>query len=557
MDPEPMTPDETAPHRPLGLSPAFWHAVACVTLVVLTAGTFSNALHNRFVDYDDWFLVEENDRIRSLGWDSISTILTHRSSQGVWLPLRELSYAVDYAVWGLNPFGYHLTNVLFHCANVVLVYAFLFWLLRRQPLAWIAAAWFAVHPVQAESVTWISGRRDVQYGFFFLLSLLAFIHGEARYRRGQRWAWHYAASLACLFAALLTKASAMMLPAVLVLGIVLFDKSREPLWQRLAICIPHGVVAAGLAAVHFAIARSADVVKVRAVGQGVANMAWAFAMYLRLLFFPIHLATPHSRVPLQWGTDLKVIAADAAAVLALVAAAWLLAPRRRLATFCLGWWFLVLFPVSNLIPISMLAAERYLYMPIVGACALGAYHVGELGKRWPKAAGVLACIVLALFAVKTRDRNRVWFDGRTFWMDGVSQWPGSPITRIGLAASHLDANEPMKAWRQYERVLEPRGMAHSTNPEHLPMVHAGLLECYDRVARRLEADGKHQEALRVYETAVKQMPRRVALRLALAEAYERRAMPDKAREQRDAIRDIQEGPSPATDPPATAGPSSG
>lgn len=596
-----MMPDATQePRRWLGLSARSWHHLAaCLTLVALTLGTFSNALDNRFVDYDDWFLVEENPRIQSLGWSNIHTMLTQRSSQGAWLPLREMSYAVDYAIWGLNPFGYHLTNVLFHCANVLLVYAFLVWLLRRWPLAWIAAAWFAVHPVQVESVTWVSGRRDVQYGFFFLLSLLAFFHGRERCPEGRRWlarSWRaffdgaeeyshprspflkpllrlvsnalhrpqvrgwvacYAFSLIALLLALLTKPSAIMLPAILMLGIVLFDKSREPLWQRLAICIPHGVIAGVLAVVHFAMARGADVVKTRAVAQGLANMAWAFASYFRLLFFPVHLATPHSRVPLQWSSELKIILADAAVVVAIVAAAWLLARRRRLAEFCLGWWFLILFPVSNIIPISMLIAERYLYMPIVGACALAAYHAGEVGKRWPKTVGVLACVVLALFAVKTHTRNRMWVDGRNFWRDGVSRWPGSPITRIGLAAAHLDANQPMQAWRQYEKVLYPRGMAHSTNPEHLPMVNAGLLECYDRVGRRLEAEGRLQEALRVYETAVKQMPQRIALRLELVEAYERRGMADKARKQRDDIREIQEGPKPATDEPSSREPDTG
>ncbi|HRR80980.1 MAG TPA: hypothetical protein P5118_12430 [Planctomycetota bacterium] len=116
-------------------SPACRQMLACLALVALTLCTFGNTLWNQFISFDDWFLVEENERIRSLAPRSIAAMLVSKDpSSHAWLPLRELSYAVDYAFWGLNPVGYHLTNVLLHAANTVLCYGVLRWLLRRQ--AW-------------------------------------------------------------------------------------------------------------------------------------------------------------------------------------------------------------------------------------------------------------------------------------------------------------------------------------------------------------------------------------------------------------------------------------
>jgi len=527
--------------RWLGLSPAFWHAAACVSLVVLTAGTFSNALRDQFVSYDDWFLVEENTRIRSLSPAKVADLFIRRSSQGAWQPLRELSYAFDYAVWGLDPFGYHLTNLVLHSANVALVYALVLWLLRRQPLAWIAAAAFAVHPVQVEAVTWVAGRRDVLYGFFFLLSILAFLWGERAYRQGRRWAWPYAASLVCLLLALLSKPSAVMLPALLVLAIVLFDDSRDPLWVRLAVVAPHGLIALAIAIVQFVCASDAKVVKSRAIGTQLASMPWTFATYWRLLFFPVHLATPHSRVPLTWAYERQTILICLAAWIGVLVLLWVAAPRRIIAVFCLGWWFIILLPVSNLLSLSMLVAERYMYMPIIGLCALGADIVGSAWERRPKIVTVCAVAVLAALVWRTHTRNPVWYDGRSFWRDGVTKWPRSPVTRIGLAASHLDANAPVLAWEQYKKIVDTRGMAHSQNPEHTSLVNAGLNECYDRTARFYEARGRVDEALAVYEAVVNQMPHDPKPRIKLAEAYERHGQHAKAREQLDAVRKMEIG----------------
>ena len=305
-------------------------------------------------------------------------------------------------------------------------------------------------------------------------------------------------------------------------------------------CVPHVVVAVAFVAVHFWVGQEAGVVKGQLVGRRLASMPWTFASYWRLLFLPVHLATPHARVPLAW-SEVGAIAGSAAVAVGVLVAVWWAAPRRAFALFCIGWWFVMLLPFSNLVPLSMLIAERYLYLPILGACAFGADLVWHLAKRRRWLAGTCAAIVLALFAMQTHSRNRVWADTRTFWRDAVSKWPDGPVPRIGLAAAYLDTNAPEAAWAQYMKVAIAGAMAYSRNPEHIELVNVGLMQCYDRVARGREADGRMDEALGVYRTAVRLMPQEAAARVKLAEAFERRGRYAEALEQLGHLRKIDEG----------------
>jgi len=521
-------------------SPACRQMLACLALVALTLCTFGNTLWNQFISFDDWFLVEENERIRSLAPRSIAAMLVSKDpSSHAWLPLRELSYAVDYAFWGLNPVGYHLTNVLLHAANTVLCYGVLRWLLRRQGLALLGAAAFAVHPAQVESVAWVSGRRDVLYALFYLLAFLAFVAHERREGRG-RWVL-YGLSLACLAASLLSKASAMTLPAALGLAVLTSgDGSDERLWGRLAATLPHWVLAIGLTAVHTLVAHEAGIVKGQAFDASLANVPLIFAKYWQLLFFPVHLVAPHGEGSLRWASDGPRIALLAAAAAAVVLAAWWAAPRRSSAAFCIGWWFLLLLPVANFIPISVLVAERYLYLPLVGACAFGAELLGSVMTTRRRAAVALGCTgaVLATLALGAHSRNRVWADSRTFWQDGVSKWPGIPVMRIGLATAYLDANDYERAWEQYMDVSLAWGRAASLDPDHVSLVNRGLEKFYDTLARRREAEGRKQAALEVYETMTRLLPKNVEAYARLARAYERQGLYAKAREQVIAVQKL-------------------
>src|SRR5256885_4507444 len=146
--------------------------IVCVALVIVVFLCFANALRNDFV-FDDISLVSVNNQIRSL---NLPLLLSS------YRPIRDISYAIDFALWGENPFGFHLTSILIHAANVLLVFGLVRRLTKDLVTATLTALIFAVHPLQTEAVTYILGRRD---GLFILFYVFAF-HRYLTYYRS-RW----------------------------------------------------------------------------------------------------------------------------------------------------------------------------------------------------------------------------------------------------------------------------------------------------------------------------------------------------------------------------------
>ena len=188
---------------PLGL-------IVLLLLLIITT-VFLPALGNNFVNWDDPSYILNNLRIRSLAWNNVLHILTS-THQGGYEPLTELSFAIEYRFCGLNPFCYHLTNLVFHLFNCLLVFWLVFLLDRNPNVAFLAALFFGIHPLRVESVAWVSERKDVLYGFFFLSSLVAYLC-----YLGKRSARFLYLSLALFAISLLPKVQGLTLPLILLL----------------------------------------------------------------------------------------------------------------------------------------------------------------------------------------------------------------------------------------------------------------------------------------------------------------------------------------------------
>ena len=204
------------------LRPA-WRA-APLALALVTAVVFAPVLRAGFVDWDDPINFLENPYYRGLGWRQLRWMLT-ANVMGHWIPVTWLTLGADFAVWGMNPFGYHLTNLLLHSASAALFYFVSQRLLRlAMPAASpgilslgaaVAALYFAVHPLRVESVAWITERRDLTSGLFFLLTILAYLKAHER-PPAVRAVWRLAA-LGAAALALASKSIVMGLPLVLLI----------------------------------------------------------------------------------------------------------------------------------------------------------------------------------------------------------------------------------------------------------------------------------------------------------------------------------------------------
>ena len=188
-----------------------------VTIGVVTFVIYSPALPNQFLDWDDSANFLNNPHFRGLGWEQLRWMFT-TFLMGHWIPLTWITFGLDYLVWGMNPIGYHLTNILLHAANAAAFYFVAYRLLAKAMTGFgeiglrlgaaTAALSFALHPLRAESVAWVTERRDVLSGLFYFLALGRYLSFEERGgRRG------YALALAPFICALLSKSVTATLPA--------------------------------------------------------------------------------------------------------------------------------------------------------------------------------------------------------------------------------------------------------------------------------------------------------------------------------------------------------
>ncbi len=428
--------------------PSAW--LVATGLVGAVAIVYANAIGNDFV-FDDFLLIIDEPAVRvplTDGWE----MLRYR-------PMRMLSYRLDYAIGGMHEWIFHLSNVIYHAISVLLVHGVLRRLGASGWGAFAGALVFAVHPVQTESVTYASGRRDVLCGLFFVAGFLAFLRARAR----GSWLALMGAGVAwCL--ALLTKEMAVTLPVVCVL-VHWFERQRETggvasltAAFRPALVLP--LLGLVVAVVVWLTSYREFTAKVLAetpwhggsIGANFATVARIWVHYLQLIVWPAHLSVDytHNAFPVSTSaTDPIAMAAAALLAILAVAAFW----RWRaggLAGFGFAWFAVTLLPVSHFVPYVEMVAEHYLYIPLVGVAMVVADAVAMIEARAPEQRWALAGAILVLataLGARSVVRNRDWRDGPTLWAATVAVVPNCARARFNLGEVWLRRGKRDKAER--------------------------------------------------------------------------------------------------------------
>ncbi len=429
------------------LAYAFVFACACAV--------FWPTVGYSFLNWDDNVYILRNPWIRQLTWSNLRAIFTQPYFQN-YLPLHIFSYMIDHAVWGLKPAGFHVSSVLLHGVNSALCLAVARRLTGSLAAAFVAALLFAVHPAHVEAVAWISSRKEILSTTFMLLSLLSYLGA----RKGSEFRpIPYAASLVWFLLAMLSKVTAIVLPAFLLLLDAMPDPAnprarRPPLLLALAGKIPYGIAGAIL-------------VVVNSHAQVTAKAAYAHEP-LRYLMVKGHAVWNYLGLLLGLGGnpdyDLPRIGSGIADVLfqlgglAVLPAAAALLYRfgRRVESLGVSWVFLTLFP-AILFPLVTYMADRYVYAPSIGFCwAIAAAIVGvgglarapALGARSAAAAAVTAALAIG-FAVRTIQYSRVWKDSESLWTYAITK------SRDYRVFNNLaDVRMTQKRWAEAEGLLK-------------------------------------------------------------------------------------------------------
>ncbi len=411
----------------------------CAALIAITWAVFGQTLGHGFVNFDDPNYVSENDHVRAgLNWHGVVWAFTHIHSHN-WHPLTTMSHMLDCQLFGLKPGAHHFVNVLLHSATAVL----LFLLLEQLPLnlwssAFVAAV-FAIHPLRVESVAWISERKDLLSGLFFVLTLLAYFYYARKPNLGRY------VTMSILFACgLMSKPMLVTVPIILLL-LDYWPLERFPgtnATRLLVEKIPLGILSIA-SAVGTMIVQNEGVGLVRLevlpLAWRITNALAAYLVYVWQMVWPANLALAYhhpGKLPV-W----QVVGATAL-LIAITLGAFALRKRSPYLIVGWGWYLIMLLPVIGLVQVGGQAhADRYTYLPQIGiyiAVTWGIVDLCKFGRYPAPVLGAAAAIIISALAVRAADQVWYWHDSERLWRHTLAVTRENDVAHLALGQLLLD-----------------------------------------------------------------------------------------------------------------------
>ncbi len=514
---------ETPP--PASPPPARWLAwVMMVAVMAVTCLVFLPTLGNGFVYWDDHLVLLQNYDYRGFDWDRIRWMFTTRLMCH-FQPLTWLTYALDYTLWGMEPWGYHLTSLLFHVATAGTFFWVARHLLYRAMGPWgsgagvalavaagLATLVFSIHPLRVESVAWATERRDVTSGLFMMIALAAYLRASSR-PAPARYRW-LAASLTAYGLSLMGKAMGMTLPLVLValdayplrrlgpIGRDWFAQSNRGVWLEK---LPYLAIAVAAAANAFlgqyhggtmaAVDRFPLVARVAITFYGIAFYVYKTLLPVRLS--PLY-AAPYPFNPWAWYFPLSVVVVGGISVAVVLGA-------RRWPGGLVLWliYLIVISPVVGLVQIGpQIAADRYTYLACLGWAVLAgagwtaAWQRRSASPQWRMAfvaASVAAPMTLMALGWLTRNQVHVWKDTETLWRQVLRVEPNNGKAHNSLANWFYRQGRAAEAVERHKIGIR----CDPTRPG-----------AYNDMAAALVRLGRTDEAMDAYRQSIEINPRR-------------------------------------------------
>jgi tetratricopeptide (TPR) repeat protein len=405
--------------------------------------------------YDDFHSIRENSWLSSIAnipkffVNPVYFSKTPRAA--MYRPVLLVSYALDYQIFGWRASGWHLTNLLMHLVNSLLVYTLVAKTLGRRRLAWIACLLFAFQPVAGENVNYLNCRSSILLSSFLLAGLLCVERFKQARGAGIFWA---ALACFCYILALLTKDSAAVFPGMAFLYFWIFsgEQTGQKLWRSVGLLLPMAVVLGGYLFLRNEFFESvftgASLPRSRL--DNLFTELKAYFWYGGLFLWPWGLSIEHGfRVEHSFYEPLVLLSAAGLATLGAVVAAALIRPRSRFAIpgFFIGFYILALLPTASIIPLNVLVSERALYPALFALASLGALFVDYVMEK-KRRAGIFALgLVLFCYAAVLYSRGRAWQSEREIWRDAYEHAPDNARVLAELGRQYFAGGELKKALR--------------------------------------------------------------------------------------------------------------
>ncbi|OGJ54143.1 hypothetical protein A3D11_03270 [Candidatus Peribacteria bacterium RIFCSPHIGHO2_02_FULL_49_16] len=441
---------------------------------VLSFAIYGVSLNNKFIQWDDGYLIVENPIVQGISLENIKKSFSQYDPE-LYIPVTFLSYQIDHLLWGMNPFGFHLTNLVLHTMNALLVMMFLFLLLRNVHLSLFVGLLFLVHPLHTEAVAWASARKDVLSSFFFLLSVCGYLLYLPLPKGGAGGGGHpqafYWGSVIAFALGLLSKVSIIMLPVILLLIEWLFF-TTPPVWRRwlrsrMVILWPYFLLSVMFGVV--ALFGKTKNVAESSLTENILLAGKSTIFYLQTLFWPTNLS------PLYPYTDeVSFAAADVLVPFVIVTAItvvsiffFLFLTHLTYKLFAFSWLFYLLtltpsftnFRKGDDIELDLyFASDRYAYIPSIGiifVLGLLSYSIIRKVNIKMKYAPVFFAGIILPLSVAAHQQSRIWHDTETFFTYVLSAYPNTHIAHINVGILKMK-DDPDGAIEEYEKAIAIR-----------------------------------------------------------------------------------------------------
>ena len=524
--------------------------VWAIVIFIVTILVYIPALNNDFVNWDDNKYVYQNKNIHFFNLQSLYWMLTsfHASN---WHPLTWLSHALDYALWGLNPLGHHLTNILLHGFNTLLVFLLAIKLTTHAQdstmtssnsktshtfstqtflVAGVTAALFGLHPVHVESVVWISERKDLLAAFFFILIILSYVsYTSLPTPNRSRW---FPLSILFFALALMAKPMAVSVPIVLLLidwyPLKRLDNPGQKLIVLLKEKIPFFILSITSAIITLIAQYSGGAVgsmEQFPLGLRLMNASRSLLFYLGKMVYPLELS-PFYPFPADahW-LGLPYLLSGFVVVLFTLSCLWMIKRKNYLIPIIWFYFVVTLLPVIGVMQVGIqAAADRYTYLP-----SLAIFLLAGLGISWiyQKAASIkyggllkgtvllVTAIILLLLGQSTINQIKVWQNSESLWSYVISIFPKSiPIAHNNLGLFYHEKEMLEKALAEYNQASS---------------IDADYINSYNNLGVIYDEMDKFEDAIIAFNKALTIDPHYTEAYYNLGNAYAARGMSDEAR----------------------------
>lgn len=461
-------------------------------LILITVAIYFRSLNNKFTIWDDDVYITENPDIRTLHGDSIvytvqKTFKTY--VVGNYHPLTMLTYCLEYQKFKLRPKPYHLTNLILHVLNTLLVFGFIWLLTGQRWTSFITSLLFAIHPMHVESVAWVAERKDVLYSFFYLSGLCTYI----LYLKKEKSAWRlYILTFLIFGLAFLSKAMAVTLP--IVFFAIDYFLGRKFTFKTVLEKLPFiilSVVVGYIAIDAQKLSHALEGIIYYSFFDRVLFVCYGIIMYLWKLLLPFDLSCFYS-YPVK-GEGWYPILFYVAPVL-LFGLLFLIYRSKQYGkdiVFGFAFFFITIVFVIQILPVGgALMADRYTYLPYIGLFFIIAGWINTLiqnkSKYIPSIIALFILFVVALCFLSSQ-RTKVWHDSISLWSDAIKKNDREDILYKSRGIAYTKEKQYDRAIKDFDRAIELR----PKNPDVF----------YER-GFAYNQKGNFQEAIRDYSASI-------------------------------------------------------